>query len=276
MARKYLTTPLLALCLIATQAHAQTAQMEWVSFPSGQENLRGALFIPPGAGPHPAIIALHGCGGLALKGARMRDWSGRLTKAGFAVLFPDSFGSRGLKSQCNVRKRTVRATRERVADVHAALAWLQTRKDIKTSAISLIGWSNGGATLVTALKPERKPASLKGDFAAAIAFYPGCRFELRRGGWRSRVPLLILAGGADDWTPAQPCIDLTKDMARARPPVEIIVYPGAYHNFDHPGQPVRLRRGAAFSADGGGAVHQGTDPAARKAAIARTMMFLPR
>ena len=105
---------LLVASLLAAQANAQTAPLEWVSFPSGQESLRAALFMPPGAGPHPAVIALHGCGGLVVKGPRVRDWVKTLTGAGYAVLFPDSFGSRGLKSQCNVRKRTVRATRERV------------------------------------------------------------------------------------------------------------------------------------------------------------------
>lgn len=258
-----------ALLLLATAAHAQ-APLQWVNFPNGGESLRGALYLPGGAGPHPAVIALHGCGGLATRGPRVRDWVATLNGAGFAVLFPDSFGSRGLKSQCNVRQRAVRATRERIGDANAALAYLRSRADIKPGAISLLGWSNGGATIISAMRAERRPAA--GDFARAIAFYPGCRFELRRGGWSARTPLLILAGGADDWTPAAPCVELAKGQSN----VSIQVYPGAYHNFDDPDRPVTVRRGTAFSADGSGRVHQGTDPAARKDSIARTLQFLAR
>ena len=41
------------------------------------------------------------------------------------MLFPDSFGSRGLPSQCTVRERSVRTARERVTDAIAARHWLQ-------------------------------------------------------------------------------------------------------------------------------------------------------
>ncbi len=250
-------------------AHAQTPS--WVEIPAAGETLRGALYLPSGSGPHPAVLALHGCGGLSVRSARVRDWAVRLTDAGFAVLFADSFGSRGLKSQCGVRKRTIRATRERIGDAHAALAYLLARGDIKANAVSLLGWSNGGATVISSIAPRHKPG-LAADFARAVAFYPGCRFELRRGGWSSRVPLLILAGGADDWTPAAPCAELAKGQAN----VSITIYPGAYHNFDDPDRPVRQRTGTAYSADGSGIVHQGTDPKARKDAIVRTLEYLAR
>jgi len=259
-----------ALLLLSTAAHAQ-APLQWVNFPSGSQSLRGALYLPPGAGPHPAVIALHGCGGLAVRGARVRDWVATLNGAGFAVLFPDSFGSRGLKSQCNVRPRTVRATRERIGDAQAALAFLQSRAGIKANAISLLGWSNGGSTIISSVKNHRRPSGGT-DFARAVAFYPGCQFEQKRGDWSSRIPVLILTGGADDWTPAAPCVDLAKGHGNA----SIQVYPGAYRNFDDPNRPVTVRTGIAYSADGSGRVHQGADPAARKDSIARTLQFLAR
>jgi len=249
--------------------------VEWTTFPAGSENLRGALFLPKEQGPHPAVIALHGCGGLAFRtGGREDDWSRRLTGAGYAVLFPDSFGSRGLGSQCGVRDRTVRAGRERIGDFHAALAYLQSRSDIKPAAIALLGWSNGGATVINSVPLRRKPPDLKHDLAAAIAFYPGCRGAVRRRSWDTRVRLLILTGGADDWTPPQSCVELAQKARTAGLPVTIKVYPGAYHNFDHPNMAVRIRKGAAFSGDGSGTVHQGTDHAARADAIARVMHFL--
>lgn len=264
-----------ALCLIGvSKSHAKT---QWQTFPASHETLRGALFLPSGQGPHPAVIALHGCGGLNFRAnGREIDWSRRLNRSGFAVFFPDSFGSRGLGSQCKIRKRTIRAGKERIADVHAALAYLQTRSDIKAGKISLLGWSNGGSTIVNSVPRRRKPQALNKDFAAAIAFYPGCRSAMRKKRWDTRVPLLILAGAADDWTPAAPCVKLIGRAQQNGFPARIKLYPGAYHNFDHPNMPVRTRKGRAYSGDGSGVVHQGTNMPARKDAIVRVLDFLPR
>ena len=64
------------------------------------------------------IIALHGCSGLGHGGQiqpRYLDWAERFLKAGDAVLFPDSYGSRGVGQQCQPKQRKIFARRERVA-----------------------------------------------------------------------------------------------------------------------------------------------------------------
>ncbi|MBY0339352.1 MAG: hypothetical protein K2X11_22250, partial [Acetobacteraceae bacterium] len=77
-------------------------------FASGAATLRARLYLP--AEPSgPAIVALHGCSGIGgadapiRLGPRERDWAARLTALGHPVLFPDSFGSRGLGEACGVR-----------------------------------------------------------------------------------------------------------------------------------------------------------------------------
>ena len=76
---------------------------------------------PNGAG----IVALHGCGGPFP--SRDRQWAQILTEGGHPVLFPDSFGSRGLVSQCGVRNRSVASGRLRRTDALAAAAWQPDR-----------------------------------------------------------------------------------------------------------------------------------------------------
>ena len=57
------------------------------------------------------------------------------------------------------------------------------------------------------------------------------------------VPTLILIGELDDWTPADECRNLAEgrdDYGISRQkglgvPIELVVYPGAYHGFDIPG-----------------------------------------
>jgi dienelactone hydrolase len=66
-------------------------------------------------------------------------------------------------------------------------------------------------------------------FKTAIAFYPGCRQIARLDDWRPSIPLILLIGGADDWTRPGPC----RELAR-RTGFRFIEYVGAYHGFDAP------------------------------------------
>src|ERR1700681_2661230 len=81
--------------------------------------LRAVVYRPAGPGPFRAVVALHGCGGLAGPSGpiaqRYGDWGERLAEAGFVVVFPDSYGSRGLGSQCGIRDRLARIARERAS-----------------------------------------------------------------------------------------------------------------------------------------------------------------
>lgn len=231
-------------------------------------DLAGRLFRPATDRPAPAIVALHGCGGLWTRSGRLAAreaaWARELVGRGWVVLFPDGFGSRGVGEQCTTRARTVRAGVERVADVRASFDWLAAQPFVRPEAIGLLGWSNGGSTTLAALAPAARPAT--GDFAVAVAFYPGCRPYARAAGWRARLDLEILIGEADDWTAAADC----RALVAAHPDrVALHTYPGARHGFDHPSAPLRERRGLAFTARGDGIAHTGTDPAARADAIVR-------
>src|SRR5688572_3071402 len=74
--------------------------------------LKGFVYRPDGKGRFPAIVAMHSCDGLGGAdspiAARYADWGERLAAAGFVVLFPDSFASRGLPPQCTVGQRSQR------------------------------------------------------------------------------------------------------------------------------------------------------------------------
>jgi dienelactone hydrolase len=56
--------------------------------------------------------------------------------------------------------------------------------------------------------------------------------------------------------------------------VDIVTYPGAYHDFDHPSLKVHTQDGLAFTASGTGVAHTGTNPAARADALVRVPAFL--
>jgi dienelactone hydrolase len=261
-------------------ATAAAAGSERVDIPAADNvTLHGTLYRPDGDGPFPAVVALHGCGGIvhrpAMQSQLYSEWANLLVAKGFVVLFPDSFGSRGLGPQCREQKRKVHASRERVADANAARRWLQTQSYVRADRISLLGWSNGGSTALWAVRPTAAPHNDGADFRSAIAFYPSCR-RLHATAWSARVPTLILAGGADDWASAAVCQQMVAGAHGRSARAEIVVYPGAYHEFDRANSPIRVRTGLANTADPSGRAHNGTNPAARSDALKRVPAWLEK
>ncbi len=245
------------------------AMADPVSVPAGSLTLTADLALPVGAGPFPVVVALHGCNGMRGGGgrplnARHRDWNARLLAAGFAVLALDSFSARGITEVCTLKTRPI-TPRDRAGDVAAALAWLAARADVDAGRLVLLGWSHGGSTVLRSVSPGALGAAPKP--ALAIAYYPGCSPFLPQAAWKPTVPLTILMGALDDWTPAAPCRDLA-----AHAGIRYVEYPGAYHAFDAPNLPVRVRTGLGLPKDG--QAHVGTDPAARAASLVEVMALL--
>ena len=261
-----------------TGASASAAPAQ-VDIPAEGVTLHAALYRPDGDGPFPAVVALHDCGGLTHRPATQSqlydEWANLLVAKGFVVLFPDSFGSRGLGSQCRETERKVRARRERVADANAARRWLQSQGYVKPDRISVLGWSNGGAAALWTVRPTTMPQDGSADFRSAVALYPSCQ-RLRETAWSARVPTLILIGSADDWTPASVCQQMVAGARGRTAHAEIIVYPGAYHEFDRANTPIRVRTGLANTSDPSGKVHGGTNPTARNDALKRVPQWLAR
>lgn len=190
-----------------------------------QTEIRNSDLIlrPQSARPFPAVIMLHGCSGL---GSRDRMWAERLRGWGYLTLRVNSFKARGLKSVCG---GGILGSDLRVPDALAALASLRSLPDVDPERIALMGWSHGAmATLMTLGAAPEDPAT---GFRAAIAYYPGCR---QVHGWRTRTPVLMLLGGADEWTAASPCQYLAARQRQAGLDVTQVTYPGAHHGFDNP------------------------------------------
>ena len=244
----------------------------------GAERLIGYIVRPAGHGdgPHPAIIALHGCGGPINKrgqlSSRHADWANRWAMAGYVVLFPDSFNSRGIREVCTIKAGARPVTvMDRVSDVVAAADWLADKSFVDPKRIALIGWSNGGTTLLNAMRTG-SPLT-RGRFTAAIAFYPGCRVpgrEAARGRFRLAMPVTILIGTADNWTEPEHCRKLAGNDQNVR----VVEYAGAVHGFDAPASRQRVRRDTGYAGKRG--VRVGTDPKARAQAIELTSQILAR
>lgn len=183
--------------------------------------LTGRLKKPDGEGPFPAVVLLHGCGGIQPK--RDHRWAERLREWGYVTLQADSFGPRGLSSVCDYSSwDAFDILRKRVNDAYDARAYLAGLPFVDRDRIAVMGWSHGGMTVLQALyKKKVRP------FRAAVAFYPSCGKTLTD----LNAPLLILIGEADDWTPSGHCVS-SMPPEKGAYDVLLKVYPGALHGFD--------------------------------------------
>jgi dienelactone hydrolase len=189
----------------------------------------GEFKTPARSGPFPVVVIMHGCGGPP----GHHEWVGRLNEWGYATYYIDSFTPRNLKHVCAEQRFK---GFERVDDAYAALAHLRARPNGRADKIGLIGFSHGAAATSYAVRADNAAKAYMPPFAAAVAYYGGCRAEKVR----LATDLLILFGEADDWANVKACprmLERQDTATRAR--LTIVTYPGAYHDFDIGPRPPR-------------------------------------
>lgn len=238
-----------ALLLFGLEANAQAEEV--VQFPSVNYRLSdfqktraiargGSVEKPPGLaitgylskpaaeGRRPAIVLLHGCGGLSLfhrhEAQAIRDW-------GYVVLAPDSFSPRGLKDACVPERRDVAP---RVEDAFGALAYLAKLPFVDPTRIAVLGYSHGGGVALRIAMQSHEtlyemPDGLR--FKAAATYYPPCEILTER----LLIPTLVLIGDKDDWTLASHCEAAARRQTGGPVPLSLTVFPGVYHSFNFPG-----------------------------------------
>jgi dienelactone hydrolase len=268
-----------AVALWSAGAMAQ----QLVHFPSlddGGTMLNGYLYRPAGEGRHPALVFLHGCGGLfgaTTINRRETDWAARFTAAGYVVLMVDSLNPRQHGETCSVRGFDLALYRKRPKDAYGALAYLQAQDFVRPDRVGVVGWSQGGGVILYSIGSPSigRPAGLApaSDFKVAVAFYPGSCSDTRQpAGWTTAIPLLVLIGAEDVWTPLAPCQAFLGTAAARGAAVQVYAYPGAFHDFDWPGLPRRER--PEFTTSAGIVPITAEDPAAHADALQRVSAFL--
>lgn len=198
-------------------------------------NVTGHFFLPPGSGKVPAVVLMHGSGGIYE--AMLDFWPKQFNAAGIAVLSVDSFGPRGVQATTDDQTR-VPFTADS-ADAFAALRLLASHPRIDPKRIAIMGFSRGGITTWRAaiervIESQKLPDGLR--FAAHIPTYAGgCTGAFRlqvKPGVFSKAPMLWIHGDADDYTPIGPCRDYAERIGKAGTPVEFLTIEGAHHKFD--------------------------------------------
>ena len=87
--------------------------------------------------------------------------------------------------------------------------------------IAVLGYSMGGESALSIVERGSK-------FAAAIAYYPWSRGHSAV----VNAPTLILIGAEDNHAPAAFCREMVASPHEGGAAINLIVYPGAHHNFN--------------------------------------------
>jgi dienelactone hydrolase len=233
---------LMLSCVVgAPVADAWAATLERVEFDSAAHRLipsaplvpgdriEGDLARPDGEGPHPAVVVLHGCAGM--HDTTKRRLADALVAWGYVVLLVDSHATRGIDHACT--SSAYGTFLRRRPDAYGALVYLAGQGFVDPQRVAAVGFSAGGRVALDATEPNSfellaPPSDLR--FRAAVAFNPPCKAAMAR----PAIPTLILVGALDDWTPAADCGDKIALWGNTGPPVDLVVYPGAYHGFYYP------------------------------------------
>jgi dienelactone hydrolase len=189
--------------------------------------LPATIYRPDGAGPFPFVVLLHGCGGLhreALWTGWVEPWADLFRAQGIGAAVVDSFGPRGVDQVCtgSVAAWAVR----RADDAYSVRAWLAEQPYVDATRIAVMGMSNGGRTVLAALRTSLKHAQ---PFTAGVALYPGCQSDVTSAFY---APLLVLIGRGDTVTPAHYCEEMKRSQPESSPVVKLVVYPYGPHTFD--------------------------------------------
>jgi dienelactone hydrolase len=236
--RLYLVVAL-ALVAVAASATAQTVMVQsgrYTDFrqlmareaPADSVILPMTLHLPDtGQDRYPAIVIVHTIAGYleANEGWHAEEFR----RAGFATLT--------YSSDAAVRLReagTPGAWAAAVAEAYAAFRFLADHPRIDAKRIAIVGFSFGGEVAYLAAFERLRAAIVPSEarFAAHVAYYPAGVFgaAAERGAYTG-APVLMLLGEKDDNLPvakAQGYFAYARE-AGFPPPVEVSVYPGAYH-----------------------------------------------
>jgi dienelactone hydrolase len=195
-----------------------------------------AIYKPTGAGPFPALVVVHTCGGLR---AEIRDWTKLALERGYVVFVMDSLGQRGVSAQNGCNPATWVFPARGTKDAFQAREHLRKFTFVDQDRVALVGFSWGAMVGLYASSSAIASQLSSSRYGAVVSFYPMCYFpgsgqfrEVERLHADIDKPLLVLMGEQDNETPPADCIPRLEKLKQKGAPVEWHLYPATTHCWD--------------------------------------------
>jgi dienelactone hydrolase len=201
---------------------------------------------PPGPGPFPVVVMLHGCGGVR---PFIDDVAAIAAEAGAAAIEVDSYTPRRISRMAALTTICTGARfrgRERAGDLYATLAWVRAQAWAASERIVAAGWSHGAWTIMDGLALEKggemrratglvdlTDEPLQG-LAGALLVYPytGAASLAGRRDWRINPRSIAILAGRDHIVGVRvPRRALERQRARGAN-IEIVSFAEATHAFE--------------------------------------------
>jgi dienelactone hydrolase len=228
----------------------------------------GTLYMPDDrSSPCPAVVVVHGTGGIDSRGAFYRT---SILKAGIAFFEVD------FKTGIYTGTMDRPSPQTFVPLGFAALKELRKLPAIDPGRIAIMGFSMGGhLTVNEAFEANRqKWMGSERGFVAHVGLYPVCKSFLTQSDCRmTGAPMIILYGTEDAYGEGK-SVPAFKSLLLNRYNFEVttVEYPGATHAFDRDGPSVHYADPAAI----GGRGYMAWDANAAKDSLARVVDFLKK
>src|SRR5262245_12181205 len=198
--------------------------------PNGKPvKLAGELRLPSAPGRLPAVILIHGSGGLSASEDR---WAQELNGAGFATFLLDTFSGRGIVS--TVGDQSQLHSLAMMVDAYRALVSLAGHSRIDPNRIAVMGFSKGAVAAVYSSSERFRKLYSSGDqqFAAHIGLYTPCNTRFADDEKTTGKPIRLFHGVADEYVSIAPCRDYVQRLKTAGADVSLTEYPDAHHAYD--------------------------------------------
>lgn len=195
------------------------------------------VFAPNSPGKHPAVVVVHGHGGVGEgKRSGSHGLARHLARAGYVAMVPHYFG--GLKPDSRDGRKNARSFAVWARTVSDAVGSAARRPDVEPKRIGLLGSSLGSWVSLSVAARDRRVSAVVENFGGWPAWE-----ELNP----ARLPpVLILHGDADRNVPVQEAYQLEQIVQEAGVPYEMHIYAGAGHGFRGDDGADALRRTVEF------------------------------
>lgn len=240
--RRWRPILLLAAATLGSAALAAKPAVRSVSWRNADVTVEAKLFLPPGRGPHPAVLFVHGRRGWDETSVAQVQ---RIVEHGFAVLAPDYHSPRFIPSWPETHDP---ATEK---DVELGLDFLKTVREVDASRVCVVGISRGGyhAVLLAARRPEVAcVVTYYGHMVNPNAPEPWQVFRYAPEIDRINVPVLFIVGDEDFEIRRIGIRRAFYALLKRGVPVELRVYPHARRAFDFRENPREEERLATWDA----------------------------
>ena len=190
-----------------------------LTYESGGKQIPVDSFLPAGGGAHPAVIVLHGSGGMW--NPIYRQYAEQFSRLGYAVYVIHYFERTGTHwaDDPTIEKRFV----EWMETIRAGIDVVAQQPQADSSRMAIIGFSLGAflALAIAAEEPRIK---------AVVDFFGGIPEQIRDRCTRM-PPVLILHGDADERVPLRWANELEALLKRCGTEYDIQIYRGEGHRF---------------------------------------------